>query len=93
METEGFIFRAHRTVWKRYVRSARTLTLGRDSSSIPIQGQNFEAAAPNKQKHEVLSIPETNAVINPWTMMVHVQHTSVTSRAMMASFGLEHVTH
>lgn len=47
----------------------------------------------NEQKHKVLSVPKTNTVINPRTMMIHVQHTSITSRAVMATLWFEHVTH
>ena len=47
----------------------------------------------NEEQYEKLAVPESNTVVNPWTVMVHVQHTSVARRAMMASLWLENVTH
>ena len=47
----------------------------------------------NEEQYEKLAVPESNTVINPRTVMVHVEHTSVARRAMMASLWLENVTH
>jgi hypothetical protein len=31
-----------------------------------------------QQENEVLPVPEADAVINPWAVVVHVEHTSIT---------------
>lgn len=31
----------------------------------------------NKKKHKVFSVPKANAVVDPRTVMVHVQHTPI----------------
>lgn len=46
-----------------------------------------------QKQQELLSVPETYTVINPWAMMVHVQDASVAGRAMMAPFGFENIAH
>lgn len=42
-----------------------------------------------QEEQEEFSIVETDAIIKPWAVMVHVKDASVASRAMMASFGLK----
>jgi len=33
----------------------------------------------NQKQQEILPVPEADAVVDPWTMMVHVQNASVAS--------------
>ena len=47
----------------------------------------------DEEKEEVFSIPETDAIVDPGAMMIHVKYTSVASRTVMASFRLEHIAH
>jgi hypothetical protein len=47
----------------------------------------------DEEEHEILSIPESHAVVNPGTMMVHVQNTPIAGRTVMASLRLEHIAH
>ncbi len=51
----------------------------------------FKDQSIKQQKNKVFSIVETNTIIQPRTMMIHIQDTSVTSRTMMTSFWLENV--
>lgn len=46
-----------------------------------------------QQQQELFSVPEAYAIINPGTMMVHVEDASVASGAVMAPFGLEDIAH
>ena len=46
----------------------------------------------NNQKHKSFSIFETDAVAQPWTMMIHHQDTSLASTTVMGSFGFEDLT-
>lgn len=41
----------------------------------------------------MLAVPETDAVIYPGAMMVHVEDAAVARRAVMTALGFEHVTH
>lgn len=45
----------------------------------------------DKQIQEKLPVPESNTVIDPGTVVVHVQHASITCRAMVATVGLENI--
>lgn len=41
----------------------------------------------------MLSVPESYTIVNPWTMMIHIEDATVARRAVMASFWLEYVAH
>jgi hypothetical protein len=47
----------------------------------------------DQKKHEKLPVPESNAIVNPRAVMVHIEDTPIASRAVMAAFGLENVAH
>lgn len=47
----------------------------------------------NEKKEELLAIPEADTVVNPRTVMVHIEHASVARRAVVATLWLEHVAH
>ena len=47
----------------------------------------------DQQQDKELAIPEANTVVDPRAMMVHIEHTTATTRAMVASFRLEDVAH
>ena len=47
----------------------------------------------NEKKEELLAIPEADTVVNPRTVMVHVEHASIARRAVVATLWLEHVAH
>lgn len=47
----------------------------------------------DEQKHEEFAVPKANTVVDPRAVMVHVQHTPVASRAVMASLRLEYIAH
>lgn len=46
-----------------------------------------------EEQKEELAVPESHAVVYPRTMMIHVEYTPITGRAVMASLGLEDVAH
>lgn len=46
-----------------------------------------------EQQHKEFAVPESNAVVDPGAVMVHVQDTPITGRAVMASLRLENVAH
>ena len=41
----------------------------------------------------MLSVPEADAVVDPGTVVVHVEHTPVAGRAVVAPLRLEHIAH
>ena len=47
----------------------------------------------HQKEQKLLAIPETYAVIYPWTMMVHIEDTSVAGGAVVAPLGLEDIAH
>ena len=47
----------------------------------------------DEEEQEILAIPKADTIIDPRTVMVHVKYASITSRAMMTTFRLEHITH
>jgi hypothetical protein len=47
----------------------------------------------DEKKQEVLSVPETNAIVDPWAVVVHIQNASIAGGAVMASLRLENVAH
>lgn len=47
----------------------------------------------DEEQNEKFAVPESNAVVNPRTVMVHVEDAAVARRAMMASFRLENIAH
>ena len=47
----------------------------------------------DQQQDKEFSIPEANTVVDPRTMMVHVEHTTATARAMVTPLRLEDVAH
>lgn len=47
----------------------------------------------DQQQDEKLAVPEPDAVIDPWAVVVHVQDASIASGAVMAALGLEDVAH
>ena len=46
-----------------------------------------------QKEQEVFAIPEANAIVDPRTMVVHVQNTPIACRTVVASFGFEDVAH
>ena len=46
-----------------------------------------------EEEEELLAIPKANAVVNPRTVVVHVEHASVARRTVMATLWLEHIAH
>ena len=44
----------------------------------------------SKHLHEVLAVHKTNTVVDPGTMMVHIEYTSVTLGTVMGSFWFEY---
>jgi hypothetical protein len=55
---------------------------------VHVNGQNGSV---DQKLHEKLSVVKADAVVNPRTMMVHVQHARVAHRAMVRALGLEGV--
>ena len=47
----------------------------------------------NEKQEEKLPVIKSNTIIYPKTVMVHIQHTSIAGRTMVAPFGLETITH
>lgn len=47
----------------------------------------------DEQQQKVLAVPETNAVVDPGAVVVHVQHAPIASRAVVASLWFEDVAH
>ena len=47
----------------------------------------------NKEKQEILAVPKSNAIVDPRTVVVHVEDTSVADGAVMTAFGFEDVAH
>ena len=47
----------------------------------------------DQQQDKELAIPEANTVVDPRTMMVHVEHATATTRAMVTPLRLEDVAH
>ena len=47
----------------------------------------------NEEKNEEFAIPEANAVVDPRTVVVHVQHTPIARLTVMTSLRLENVAH
>ncbi len=43
----------------------------------------------DEKEDEVLAVPESNAVVDPGAVVVHVDHTAVADRAVMAALRLE----
>ena len=63
---------------------------------VPKEAESYEVGYCEdvyKQKKEVFAVPKANTVINPRTMVIHVENTTITNRAMMASLWFENVTH
>ena len=56
------------------------------------QGDQIETLRANKCV-KVGVIIGAHTIIDPRTVMVHVKYASITSRAMMTTFRLEHITH
>ena len=68
------------------------LSVGDDFINKPKDRVDNRRHCVEEQEHKIFPILEANAVVNPGAMMIHVEHASVTDRAVMASFRLEHVT-
>ena len=47
----------------------------------------------NEEENEEFAIPEADAVVDPGTVVVHVEHTPIARLAMMAPLRLENVAH
>lgn len=47
----------------------------------------------NQEENKVLPVPKADAVVDPRAVMVHVEHASVASGAVMASLRLEDIAH
>jgi len=47
----------------------------------------------DEEKDEEFAVPKADAVIDPWAVVVHIEHTSVAARAVMASLWLKDVAH
>ena len=47
----------------------------------------------DQQQDKELAIPEANTVVDPGAVMVHVEHTAATTRAMVTPLRLEDVAH
>ena len=46
-----------------------------------------------QEQEEVLAVPEPHTVIDPGTVMIHVEYTTIAGRAVVTAIGLEHVAH
>lgn len=41
----------------------------------------------------MFAVPEADAVVDPGTVVVHIEHAAVAGRAVVTPFGLEHIAH
>lgn len=46
-----------------------------------------------KKEKEVLPVPKTDAIVDPRTVVVHIEHAPVASGAVVAPFRFENVAH
>ena len=98
----------HECQLDRYVTSQQLLVLSLSAVIVGIEGpldtlEPSERHTDNdpvgndqyidKEKDKKLAVPETNTVVNPRAMMVHVEHAPVARRAMMATLRLKYVAH
>ena len=47
----------------------------------------------DEEQNEELAVPKADAVVNPWAVMVHIEHTPVARRAVMTPLWLKNVAH
>jgi hypothetical protein len=47
----------------------------------------------DQKQQEVLPVPKTHAVVDPGTVVVHIQNAPVAGRTVVAPFWLEDVAH
>jgi hypothetical protein len=50
-------------------------------------------AGVEQEKHEVLPIPKTDAVVDPGTVVVHVEDTPIALRTVVAALWLKNIAH
>lgn len=79
------------------VRKVERIYLPLDSHQELVEKSHHDVVCSKKnvdqQEQEVFAVPEANAIVDPWAMMIHVQDASIACRAMMASFRFEHIAH
>jgi len=56
-----------------------------------VEVRNYEHVY--QQQDEELTVPKADAVVDPWTVVVHVQHATVACRAVMAPLWFEDIAH
>lgn len=42
-----------------------------------------------QEEHEVSVVTKTNAIVDPWTVVVHLQHTAAADAAVVATLRLQ----
>lgn len=70
----------------------RDILIPNDSQHREEHGPNYQVTsngAIHNDQEKVLEVLEANAIVDPRTMVVHLQNTHATNAAMMATIGLE----